>query len=84
MIFSVASILSSANALSLYQSKIYSFGKGLRKRHHDLTFTLFSRWHKLPSIDLLNSEFVIKRVENIVGKGENAGYKYFLLFPQYF
>ena len=24
------------------------------------------------------------RVENIVGKGENAGYQHFLLFPQYF
>ena len=24
------------------------------------------------------------RVENIVRKGENAGYRHFLLFPQYF
>ena len=24
------------------------------------------------------------RVENIVGKGENAGYKHFLLFPHFF
>ena len=29
-------------------------------------------------------EFVIDEVENIVGKGENAGYQHFLLFPQYF
>ena len=29
-------------------------------------------------------EFVLGRVENIVGKGENAGYQHFLLFPQYF
>ena len=28
--------------------------------------------------------FVFNRVENIVGKGENAGYKHFLLFPQCF
>ena len=28
--------------------------------------------------------FVFDRVENIVGKGENAGYQYFLLFPQCF
>ena len=28
--------------------------------------------------------FVIDRVENIVGKGENAGYQYFLLCPQCF
>ena len=25
---------------------------------------------------------VFDRIENIVGKGENAGYQYFLLFPQ--
>ena len=27
---------------------------------------------------------VFHRVENIVGKGENAGYQHFLLFPQCF
>ena len=29
-------------------------------------------------------EFVSDRVENIVGKGENAGNQHFLLFPQWF
>ena len=29
-------------------------------------------------------KFVIGRIENIMGKGENAGYQHFLLFPQYF
>ena len=29
-------------------------------------------------------KFVSERVENIVGKGENAGYQHFLLFPQCF
>ena len=29
-------------------------------------------------------KFVLERVENIVGKGENAGYQHFLLFPQCF
>ena len=29
-------------------------------------------------------EFTMGRVENIVGKGENAGYQHFLLFPQCF
>ena len=29
-------------------------------------------------------KFVLGRVENIMGKGENAGYQLFLLFPQYF
>ena len=28
--------------------------------------------------------FVFDRVENIVGKGENAGYQHFLLFPHFF
>ena len=28
--------------------------------------------------------YVFDRVENIVGKGENAGYQQFLLFPQCF
>ena len=29
-------------------------------------------------------KFNLERVENIVGKGENAGYQHFLLFPQCF
>ena len=29
-------------------------------------------------------KFVLERVENIVGKGENASYKHFLLFLQCF
>ena len=29
-------------------------------------------------------KFVFERVENIVGKGENAGNQHFLLFPQCF
>ena len=31
-----------------------------------------------------NLEIVLCRVENIVGKGENAGYWYFLLYPYCF
>ena len=31
-----------------------------------------------------NDIYVFDRVENIVGKGENAGYQHFLLFPQSF
>ena len=31
-----------------------------------------------------NLKFVFERVENMVGKGENAGYQHFLLFPQCF
>ena len=29
-------------------------------------------------------KFSLGRVENVVGKGENAGYQHFLLFPQCF
>ena len=29
-------------------------------------------------------KFVSKRIENILGKGENAGYQHFLLFPKCF
>ena len=29
-------------------------------------------------------KFVLGTVENIVGKGENAGFQHFLLFPQCF
>ena len=29
-------------------------------------------------------KFGLERVENIVGKGENAGYQHFFLFPQCF
>ena len=29
-------------------------------------------------------KFVLERVENFVGKGENAGNQHFLLFPQCF
>ena len=31
-----------------------------------------------------NFKFVLERIENIAGKGENAGYQHFLLFPQCF
>ena len=31
-----------------------------------------------------NLKFVLGRVDNIVGKGENGGYQHFLLFPQCF
>ena len=29
-------------------------------------------------------KFDLERIENIVGKGENAGYQHFLLFPRCF
>ena len=47
-------------------------------------------WSKLKAfaddkIKVIESlKFVLWRVENIVGKGENAGYQHFLLFPTMF
>ena len=36
-------------------------------------------------IDVIRKlKFVSGRIENIVGKGENAGYQHFLLFPHFF
>ena len=35
-------------------------------------------------IETRNWKFTFGGVENIVAKGENAGYQYFLLFPQCF
>ena len=29
-------------------------------------------------------KFAVQRIEIIVGKGDNAGYQHFLLFPQFF
>ena len=50
----------------------------------------FSDWSKLKAFaDDKSSvaeklKLVVRRVENILGKGENAGYQHFLLFPQCF
>ena len=47
-------------------------------------------WSKLKAfaddkIDVTEKfKFVLGRVGNIVGKGENAGYQHFLVFPQCF
>ena len=47
-------------------------------------------WSKLKALadDKLNVthklKFVSERIENILGKGENAGYQHFLLFPKCF
>ena len=46
-------------------------------------------WSKLKAFadDKLNLaekfKFALGRVENIMGKGENAGYQHFLLFPRF-
>ena len=50
----------------------------------------FLYWSKLKAYaaDKINAtanlKFVLGRVENIVGKGENAGYQHLVIFPQCF
>ena len=50
----------------------------------------FSDWIKLKAfadykrIVTRKLKFVLERVENILGKGENAGYQHFLLLPKCF
>ena len=43
---------------------------------------VWQRLHKINQAEKL--KFVLVRVENIVGKGENAGYQHFVFFPQCF
>ena len=69
--------LSSANSFRLEESKICHLGKG-----YDWSLLKPFADNKINSAEKL--KFVLERVENIVGKGENAGYPQFLLFPQCF
>ena len=82
---SVTFILSSANAFDLDQSNMSSFGKELSLYHTTILlkgtkFKAFAADDKLNVAQIIISVF--DRVENIVGKGENAGNQHFLLFPQ--
>ena len=56
-----------------------------------LLHTKFLDWSKVEGIvQAMNNvanrviRYVSKRLENIKGKGENAGYQHFLLYPQCF
>ena len=92
--FSVTFILSSTGAFNLDQSKNLSFGKKLRKKCNfwfklspngkilDLTKLKAFAGDKLNVTK--NLKYLSDRVENIVGRGENSGYKHFLLVPKYF
>ena len=72
--------LSSANAFNLDRVKISSFGKKLTLHQ---TTKCYTAWSKLKAFadDKINMtqklKFVSGRAENIVGKGENAGYQHF-------
>ena len=79
-------LLSSANAFNLNQHKILLFSRVLINYVPNAkTFD----WSKLKAFadDRLNVtqnvKVVFHRIENIVGKEENAGYQHFLLFPRF-
>ena len=61
-----------------------------KKNFNSLPNNQFLEWSKLKAfadnkINVTGKlKFVLGLVENIVGKGENAGYQHFLLFPQCF
>ena len=46
-------------------------------------FLTSQNWKHLQNL-VEKFKFVLRKVENIVEKGENAGYQHFLLFPQCF
>ena len=76
--------MSSANTFKLDWSQILSLGYRINSLPNIKILAL----SKLKAEDKINLthklEFDFERVENIVGKGENAGYQHFLLFPQCF
>ena len=64
--------------------------KNIAEIFNSLPNDQISGWSKLKAfaddkMDVTEKlKFVLGREENIVGKGENAGYQHFLLFPQCF
>ena len=61
------------------ESKIYMFNSLPKNKILDLSKFKGFAGGKINVDEIL--KFILGRVENIVGKGENAGYKHFLLFP---
>ena len=75
--------MSSANCFNLKQSKILSSGRvKLLTRYRILYLSKLLADDEINVIEKL--KLILERVKNIVGKGENAGYQHFLLFPQFF
>ena len=73
--------MSFAICFNLDQSKILSSGNGLNL----YKTTVFWTKPVQSKLDVAETiELVLDRIENCVGKGENAGNRYFLLSPQGF
>ena len=52
--------------------------------YHWVTWDPYSKFKAFADDKIIVTEklkFVLGRAENIVGKGENAGYQHFLVFP---
>ena len=56
-----------------------SFNSLLNNKFLDWSILKAFADNKMNEAEIL--KYVLQKVENIVGKGENAGYKHFLLFP---
>ena len=81
-----ATFFLSGNSSDLNQSKILIFCRQFNSLPNNKIYGL-SKSKALADDKINVSEklkFDLGRVENIVGKGENAGYQHFLLFPQCF
>ena len=78
----------SANAFNFNKSnKILSTGKVFNSLPNKKKILDWSKLKELADDNFYLVQimiYVFDRVENIVGKGENAGYQHFLLFPQCF
>ena len=73
--------------LATMLSKGLFYGVDESRVYAKMIISLFLEWTKLKAVadDKLNFAkmiiFLFGKVENTVGKGENAGYQHFLLFP---
>ena len=80
-------ILSSANAFNLDKSKISSFGRELITLYNMAKFKIIIQTESICRRQFhsgLMMQLFFDKVQNFVGKRQNAGYQHFLLFPQCF
>ena len=71
--------------LSIWKSLKFVFWEKVKLTLFQTTkFQSGSKWKHLQVEKDLELKLWSKRAENIVGKGENAGYQHFLIFPQCF
>ena len=74
-----------SSAFSMVWSKMLSCGNGITLYQTDKKIVAFSKLKAFADDDSNVAQTALPffdRVENIVGKGENAGYQHFPLFPQ--